>query len=370
MNGADPTPRVLLVCDFLVKYTAGLARGLADRGCPVALLTREHDGEFGGEPGAMCRHVAETLPEPSPHIRLSGRVRDPRAWGGGVAVTRAGRRLAPDVVHLQSTVATDPRLILFSGARRGRYALTVHDVRTHPGDRPEMLSHRALSHLLVRNAGVVFVHAEALREPLEARFGSRTPIVVLPHGIDPPAPRPLPARPSVLFFGRISHYKGLDVLLDAMPLVWRRLPDVPLTVAGEGALPAHPVLADDRVHVRNEHVPEREVPELYAGHTCVALPYREASQSGVGSGAKRFGRAVVVTRTGGLPELVADGSGLVVAPDDPVALGDALVALLSEPSVAEDMGRAGVAGVERRSGWHRIAELTLDAYARYLPKGS
>lgn len=315
----------------------------------------------------MRQHVSETLGEGIAHVRVSGRVRDPLSWSDALAARRSSSHFAPDVVHLQSPIVTDPRLILASGARRGRYALTVHDVRVHPGDQDQGPVHKMLLHRLVRSAGVVFVHAEALREPLRTRFRLAAPIVVLPHGIDPPVPAPLPLRPSVLFFGRMSHYKGLDVLLEAMPLVWRQLPDIPLTVAGEGPLPSHPVLRDGRVHVRNEHVPEHEVPKLYTAHTCIALPYREASQSGVGSAAKRFGRATVVTRTGGLPELVADGSGLIVEPEDPVALAEALVRLLRRPSEAEEMGLAGVATVEREAGWERVAVQTLDAYSRYLP---
>ena len=55
-------PRVLIACDWFVKYAAGLARGLTDLGCEVVLLTRDHDKEFGDEPGAMQSFVKETLP--------------------------------------------------------------------------------------------------------------------------------------------------------------------------------------------------------------------------------------------------------------------------------------------------------------------
>ena len=53
-----------------------------------------------------------------------------------------------------------------------------------------------------------------------------------PHGIEAAESRPLPERPSILFFGRISHYKGVDVLLDAMEAVWRAVPEATLTIAG------------------------------------------------------------------------------------------------------------------------------------------
>ena len=189
-----------------------------------------------------------------------------------------------------------------------------------------------------------------------------------PHGVDDPAPSPLPEAPSVLFFGRIQVYKGLETLLDAMPLVWQRLPETTLTVAGGGDLAPHPVLADPRVIVRNEHVPEADVPGLYGGATCVALPYLHASQSGVGSLAKQFDRAMVASDVGGLPELVTPDVGRLVAPGDPAALAGALLEVMVDRRLAETMGRAAAASVVEESGWQRVGELTLEAYARHLPR--
>ena len=67
--------RVWLACDWFVKYAAGLARGLADVGCEVDFLTRDHDQEFGEEAGAMRAFVAATLDGEARHLELGGRVR-------------------------------------------------------------------------------------------------------------------------------------------------------------------------------------------------------------------------------------------------------------------------------------------------------
>jgi glycosyltransferase involved in cell wall biosynthesis len=164
----------------------------------------------------------------------------------------------------------------------------------------------------------------------------------------------------------MSAYKGLDVLLEAMPLLWRRHPDLTLMVAGAGERPKHPLLSDERVTVRSEHIPDKEVPKLFAGTTCLVLPYRQASQSGVGSLAKRYGRPIVATAVGGLPELVGDGSGMVVPPEDSEQLADAVLRILDDRALAERMGEAGTRAVEREAGWRAIAERTLDAYERCL----
>lgn len=359
-------PRVVLGCDFFLKYTVGLARGLTELGCDVTLLTRDHDWEFGGEPGAMRAHVEGVLGDRVCHEQIHGRFREVGTWRSALAERRARHRVPPDVVHVQDSVRNDARIPLAAGARPDRFALTLHDVHPHPGDPPNPRHHHAVAHTIIKLAAVTFVHADVLRDELIEKHRPRGGVVVVPHGVDPPDPQPLPERPGILFFGRVSHYKGLDVLLDAMPQVWRALPEVRLTVAGEGELPAHAVLADERVHVRNDHVPERDLNGLFGQATVVAMPYREASQSGVGSTAKRFGRATVVSEVGGLPELAADGSGRLVPPEDPAALAAGLVDVISTPGLAERMGRAGGATIEAESGWHRIAELTLAAYERYV----
>jgi alpha-maltose-1-phosphate synthase len=147
--------------------------------------------------------------------------------------------------------------------------------------------------------------------------------------------------------------------------IWAERPDARLVVAGAGELPRHDALADDRVEVRAEHVPESGLAELFGGATAVMLPYIQASQSGVGSRAKSFGRAMVVSDAGGLPELVADGSGLVVPAGDASQLARASLELLRDPARAEAMGRTGAATLEREASWSRVAERTLAAYRRH-----
>ena len=264
--------RVWLACDWFVKYTAGLARGLVDQGCEVTLLTRDHDREFGSDHGAMQSFVAQTLEGRAQHLELGGRVRSFAAIGDLVRLRRASRRWSADVVHVQDSLANDVRLAFASGLSRGHYALTVHDPVPHPGDAAPSREARILRRALRRSAGLVFVHSRALAEELVSTGDVRAPIEVVPHGVGDAEFVPVPSRPSLLFFGRISHYKGLDVLLDAMSLIWRTLPEVTLTVAGEGDLPPHAVLADPRVKLRLEHAPEDELGTLFGDSTCVVLP--------------------------------------------------------------------------------------------------
>jgi glycosyltransferase involved in cell wall biosynthesis len=353
----------VLACDYLLKYTLGLGHGLERQGCSVALVARDHGGEFGGDAGAMRAEIDRRLSDAATIRLLRGRVRDVRALGRVGAARRAVAR--PDaVVHMQAAVANDFRLALAAGVPPRRFALTVHDPVMRAGD-PRMGLRKRLSGLaLVRGARVIFVHGETLRDELRDG-GVRTPIEVVPHGADAARAQPLPESPVLLFFGRLTEYKGLDVLCDAMAEVWRSVPATRLVIAGSGSLPASSVLDDDRVEVRNEHVPEDAVRDLFARATAVVLPYREASQSGVGSEAKTHGRALVVTDAGALPELVADGSGLVASAGSSSDLAGQLVRVLGEPGLAARLAEAGSATVATASSWGAVAGLTLDAYARH-----
>jgi glycosyltransferase involved in cell wall biosynthesis len=356
---------VLLTCEWFVKYTAGLARGLADAGCEVRLLTRDHDLEFGAEAGQMRKFVRDVAGPAVEHLELGGRVREVSHLGEMLALRRRLAAWEPDVLHAQDSLTHDLRLAVAAGIPGRRYALTVHDPVPHPGDPQPSPRARFFRRRLRRGADLLFAHSNGMAEELRRLGDVRRAVEVVPHGFAAVEPEPLPERPSILFFGRIAHYKGLDTLLEAMPLVWERRPEVTVTIAGSGALPEVASLGDERVELRHEHVPEAAVPELFAAATCVALPYRQASQSGVGAEAMKFGRAVVATEVGGLPELVRPDCGRLVPPEDPIALAAALLEVVDTPGLAVRLGR-GAAESAGEADWNAVARMTLDAYSRYL----
>lgn len=366
MRAGRAGPRVLLACEWFVKYTAGLAGGLLDMGCDVTMLTRDHGHEFGGDPAAMREFVATALDGRGTHLELAGRVSDPAALRQLGRLRRRIARWRPDVVHVQEAISNDPRLVFAAGIPRHPYALTVHDPTPHPGE-PQAASWRSPGQgLLRRRASLVFVHSRVLAAETLGTGGVRGPIEVVPHGFgSPAAPLPPPERPSLLFFGRLTRYKGVDTLLDAMLPIWAAEPDTTLVIAGDGELEPHPLLADPRVELRHEHVAEGEVPALFAAATLIVLPYRQASQSGVGSLARQYRRALVVTDVGGLPDLVTPRSGRVVPAEDPEALAAAVVEVIGTPGLAIAMGEAGAAAAAE-AGWDRVAAMTLDAYRRHL----
>ena len=358
-------PRILLACDWLLKYAAGLAQGLREAGADVALLTRDHALEYGGDAEEMRSELRARLGADGPLWLVSGRIREIAGLRQLARIRAEIREFGADLTHFQQATMVDPRLFVAAARRPGHYAVTLHDPTVHPGDHQPTRVFHALEGMMFLGAGVSFTHGKALDDEARPKWWYRAPMEIVPHGVDVLRPAPLPEVPTLLFFGRISHYKGLDVLLASMPQVWATAPETRLVIAGHGDIPASEVLDDPRVTVRNEHVPESTVPGLYNDATAVVLPYRQASQSGVGSLAKSYGRASIVTNEGGLPELVADGSGIVVPSEDAGALANALIEVVTEPGRAEAMGQAAAASAASEFSWKAVGEATLDAYRRH-----
>lgn len=329
---------------------------------PADVVAKAMSGEHGDLlRDAVALVVRELMEAEVAELRLPGRARDLRPVPGA---RRAVRRFAADVVHIQDYIGNDPRLVVVAGVRPGRYALTVHDPSVHPGDEPP--PRLWLQRELTRRAGVVFVHGERLVAEVREVSGTRAPVVVVPHGADPPEALPLPDSPTLLFFGRVSAYKGLDVLLDAMPAIRSRVPDVRLVVAGEGDYPSHPGLQDPGVTVIDRHVPEDDLPGLFGGASLVVLPYIQASQSGVATLAKRFGRAIVATDVGGLAEAIPRDQGVIVAPGSPGDLAAGVLNVLADRAALAAMGDAAAATAGGGASWPAVAQATVAAYEDYL----
>jgi len=172
------------------------------------------------------------------------------------------------------------------------------------------------------------------------------------------------AGPVVLFFGCVRSYKGLGDLVDAVPALSRAVPDVLVVVAGEFYDPRaryerriEELGIRDRVHIEGRYIPNAEVGLWLRAASVVALPYRQATGSGVLPLARAAGVPVVSTRVGDLPDALVEGrDGLLVPPRDPAALAGAIARLIVHPPDGSAIARAA-----REHGWDGLARLVLGA---------
>jgi glycosyltransferase involved in cell wall biosynthesis len=148
--------------------------------------------------------------------------------------------------------------------------------------------------------------------------------------------QPLPARATALFVGVLEAYKNVDGLAEAWSLVSSQVPEASLRIVGTGT---RTDVAEALVRAGARWDPELEAADVARSMDdawLLVLPSRSEGMGRVLVEAFCRGRGVVGTRAGSIPNLVVDGvSGLLVDPDDPDALADALVRVLTDRSLAE-----------------------------------
>lgn len=145
---------------------------------------------------------------------------------------------------------------------------------------------------------------------------------------------------NVLFFGRISPYKGIEYLCQAMLKVKEQVPDATLTIAGGGKMyfDIAPYQKQDWVKVINRYVGMEELAGLLQHCALSVCPYTDATQSGVIMTSYSLCKPIVATNVGGLGEMVDNQkTGLLVPPKDVDALAHAIIALLNDDAKREEM---------------------------------
>jgi glycosyltransferase involved in cell wall biosynthesis len=132
----------------------------------------------------------------------------------------------------------------------------------------------------------------------------------------------------LLFFGYVRKYKGLDILIEALPGIIKDIPEARLLIVGEFYDNPTPYLErikesglSDYVKIVNKFVLNEEVGEYYQACDLNILPYKSATQSGILNVSYGFLKPVLVTNVGGLAEFVNDEkTGIITEPDSPEAI--------------------------------------------------
>ncbi len=343
----------------LGHYAVSLARGL-DREADVRLLTSH----------TMEPEVRRLYPKTILPFRRT-RTLPLDIWRFVGAVLR--RR--PDVLLVQAFIKAPlietimVRLFRLSGIV---CAATVHDVLPHdpkPWSRFVFARYYAAFDRLI-------AHSEAARSQLRA-MGVGTPIAVVPHGVydifDTEDLSMASARERlgglrqddyvVLFFGHLETRKGLMAFVEAAERMAGEGPR--FVIAGRSSLPASAAAAFEArcraagILLFERHIPFAEVQSFFAAADLVAMPYLEGTTSGILKLAIAFGRPVVATAIGDVPETVDDSMGVVIAPDNlPASLVDGI------RQARSDAARLKRTALERRQayGWTAIGK----SYAAFL----
>lgn len=182
-----------------------------------------------------------------------------------------------------------------------------------------------------------------------------------------------PAEPVILFFGFVRRYKGLKYLIEAMATARQSLPDAKLLVVGEFWEDERPYRdlvrqfgLHNAVQFHSSYVPNEHIALYFSAADVVALPYLEATQSGVAQLAIGFERPMIATSVGGMADAVHHGeTGLLVPPGDSPALAQAIIQFFQE-DLAGPFTRNIHVGKESAS-WQPLVQL-IEELARPLPE--
>lgn len=362
---------VAVVCNSFLRYGCEQAIGLAEAGASVTLYYVDRLDDFGGIEAERDRYLDRVVAAGIttvviPRRRLARIPRDIRSLHRSIRAR--GRPTL--IVHAH----VDPRLV-FLGLRF-QTALFVHDPAPHSGDHESQFPWplRAIARFSEVTAARILVHSPSLAQQLSPWF-DQSRVAVVPHGVAVSVePAALISPPRLLIVGRLMHYKGVDTALEAFSRVRAERPECELVIAGRGDLAATVRARDgEGIELINRYITEDEITALLRSARLVLLPYRDASQSGVGLLATGMGIPCVVSRTGALPDLVPLGhSPLVVAPSDPDELASAVLGALDhgDDFRAETLHHAAATFAWPVVGQQLISELVSDGCSSQTPGGT
>lgn len=360
-------------------YSWEVAQGLAERASHLEIVAPAHPG-------------AEEVDRRAPFTIN-------RVWGRpdllpGTAfptVLHRTRHLRPDVtLHAQWQTVGTSALTQWTTGRPHHIACAAHGrellfnpFASFPGLRP---AYERLRRGLLKWPDVFFPVSHYTAGLLHERGVPRERLHVVPNGTNPDHFRPLDGsalrrrlglgeRPLLLTVGRLVPRKGVDTVLQALPRVARTVPEVQYLVVGTGPDAsrlerlAERLQVRDRVHFVGE-VSHQELPLYYSAADLFVMPAREARPDVEGFGivfleANACGTPVIGARTGGIPDAIDEGeTGLLVPPDDPMALAASAARILTTPQEAEVLGRQGRERVLREANWDHIAAQLFDGLSR------
>ncbi len=277
-------------------------------------------------------------------------------------------------------------LVILAGfrLRRKPVVITIHNVVSH--EQSTWFSH--FSGLLYRLGQHYIVHSQQNKQQLIDQHGiAEQKISIVPHGplelfagreqSREQARKQLALPPNskiILLFGAIRPYKGVDTALQALARLKDRHPDYHLIIAGKlwGDWSLYQRLIDELgleplLSCHLDYIPTDSVGSYFQAADLVLLPYHHFdSQSGIGSAALAFAKPLIVSNTGGLPELVRNPD-YIVPPRDADKLAQAIEKALNDPDALHQMALDAQA-IREASSWSGIAEKTLSIYKQLLEK--
>jgi D-inositol-3-phosphate glycosyltransferase len=376
-------------------YVFGLANELLSKGATVDLIGSDEldDPQVRDKRGLNFFKFRGDQDPRASFLRKSRRI-----WAYYARLMRYAAFSKPKIFHIlwnnRFPFFDRTLLMLYYKSLRKHVVMTTHNVNQRKRDHNDTRWNRFTLRAQYRLADHIFVHTEKMRAELMNEFGvDLARITRIPFGINNAVPhtsltaeearRRLGIREgdkTILFFGRITPYKGLEYLIAAFKQLVTRQHDCRLIIAGkpeEGSgeylrairEAGHEHVQSKSILLNAHFVPDDETEIYFKAADVLVLPYREVYQSGVLFLAYSFGLPVVAADVGSLKDDIVEGrTGFVFRPEDPNDLA-AVIERYFASELYADLSRRRPAIREyalQRHSWDVVGQETMNVYARLL----
>lgn len=167
---------------------------------------------------------------------------------------------------------------------------------------------------------------------------------------------------TFMFFGYIRPFKGLDILARAMEQLKLRSDKFNVIIAGSGDDPFLDFFkSQSNCFVLNKMISNQELNALFKMADVILMPYKSASQTGIAPTAYLFGKPIIATRVGALPDVVYhEKNGLLIEPENVEELSEAMMRLIDDSDLLKRLSEGTRSyGVDDGYDWHKIAKNTI-----------
>ncbi len=376
-------------------YTFGLAMELISKGAALDVIGSDSLDfpEFHGKPGMNFLNLQGSQRADVSLVRKVIRLSMYYA-----KLIRYAATAKPKIFHIlwnnKFELFDRTLLTLFYRLRGKRIVLTVHNVNAGSRDSKDTHLNRLTLRIQYRLADHIFVHTERMKLELSEEFGVQgVRITVIPFGINNAVPNTCLSqseakqrlgiqddKKAILFFGRITPYKGLEYLINAFQQTLARRDDYQLIIAGrpENDCQRYWSAIQERIRedvrlgrilLRADHIPDDETELYFKAADVLVLPYRQIYQSGVLFLGYSFGLPILAADVGALKDEIVEGkTGFVFRPENPVDLAKAIERYFaSDLFMNLNSRRQEISDyAKERYSWDAVGQITMSIYACLL----
>ena len=373
-------------------YVHGLTNALSSRGVNIDLIGSDEldEPELHNKPGVRFLNLRG---DQRPKASLFAKIHRLSAYYSRLIFYAATAK--PRIFHIlwnNKFEMFDRTLLMLYYRMLGKaVVLTAHNVNKRKRDSADTLLNRLTLKIQYRLAAHIFVHTPKMKSELMEEFGvSPGRVTVIPFGLNNSVPNTNlstkeakkrlgihESHKTILFFGRIKPYKGLEFLIPAFQKIVQAHSDYRLIIAGQLEMPTDSYWVSIQKEIqqyveagqiipRIEFIPDSEIEAYFKAADALVLPYKEIFQSGVIFLGYNFGLPVLAADVGSLNEDIVEGvTGFVFKPEDPDDLARAMERYFSSDLYANlEKQRPGIRELAlKRHSWEVVSEMTTDIYA-------